>query len=94
MKLTLLQAQEVWTILVTVCGANKDEQGEFVRLAQETDYLEYRFRGDLGFGGKIYVENPPRVACYREDETPERNRKIKNANELFSASSHSDGKPT
>ena len=58
-------------------------QAQFVRLAQETDYLEYRFRGDLGFGGKVYVEDPPRVACYPEDETPERNRKIENANGLL-----------
>lgn len=85
MKLTEPQADVVWLALVFVCGACRDERDVFVHLAQETDPLEYRFQSDLGFGGKVYLESPPRVTCYKENETAARNRKIENVNELLRA---------
>lgn len=44
--------------------------------------LEYRFCGELGFGGKLYLEEryAPRVGCYKEDDTPERLKMIAAAN--------------
>lgn len=87
MKLTQLQAEAVWAHLVDICGADKEGQADFVRAAQEKDgdypSLEYRFQGSLGFGGKVYLDDPPRVSCYPEDETPARNKQIKSVNDLL-----------
>jgi len=49
-------------------------------------FREYRFCGSLGFGGKLRWHNNdvPYVDCYKEDETPERNLKIKTINEILS----------
>lgn len=56
---------------------------------------EYRFMGDLGFGGKFRNngnrDNTPYVDCYPENETPERLKMIEAANkrlaELFGGES-------
>lgn len=89
MKLTGLQAEAVWITLVIACGADAEKQDDFVRLAQQMDSLEYRFQGNLGFGGKVYVgrfeKDPPRVSCYKEDETPKRRKTINNVNQLLTA---------
>ena len=82
MKLSHLQAEAVWLLLVNVCGAARDERDAFIRYAKENPQ-EYRFQGNLGFGGKLYFEFPPRVACYPEDETAERNRTVDCANEFL-----------
>ena len=92
MNLTQLQAEEVWRMLVETCGASQheDDMACFVCYAQEDDPLEYRFQGNLGFGGKLYFHvavagSPLRVACYPEDETPDRKRMVDNANESLIA---------
>ncbi len=86
-------ARDVWSVLVAKCGASRhrDCVDQFVVLAAEksTHRLEYRFSGNLGFGGKVYLDEPPRVSCYPEDETAERLEMIKEANnrlkELYQA---------
>lgn len=87
MKLTPSQAKLVWFTLVDVCGADRDQdaQDDFVRLSRDPNLGEYRFQGTLGFGGKVYMENPPRVSCYREDETPERRKVVERANAMLVA---------
>lgn len=40
---------------------------------------EWRFQGHFGFGGK-YRSLTNKVDCYREDETPERLKRIKEIN--------------
>jgi len=70
-------ANEIWTILVEECGASEDSvvgRGNFVPflLTEPSGGLsEYRFQGEIGFGGKIYF-NPRQfyVGCYTEEETP------------------------
>lgn len=72
-----MEPSDIWEVLVEECGARADERDDFVRSAQSinpTWGLEYRFMGDLGFGGKVYVR--PRldrwevfVSQYIEDET-------------------------
>lgn len=61
MQLTELQAEVVWLTLVEFCGANRTEQDAFVYHAQQKvrGGLEYRFKGALGFGGKIRLKDPP-----------------------------------
>ena len=84
MVLNEQQALSVWKILVEECGAADDDwdRDMFVQSASEEQRrrLEYRFCGDLGFGGKIYLDDPPRVSCYPEDSTPDRQQMIEMAN--------------
>ncbi len=74
---------EVFEVLVKGGGASIDDLSNF--LAQMDRPLdgprEFSFRGNLGFGGKIYFEETGfRVSCYPEDETPERTRIISKLN--------------
>ncbi len=85
MRLSQPRAEAVWLMLVNTCGAHRDDGESFIRYAQEDDPLEFRFQGHLGFGGKLYFESVPRVACYKEDETPERKRIVDDANEFLTA---------
>lgn len=78
-------AKAIWAVLVAVCGASPDERDGFVYHTLQTPGLDYRFQGNLGFGGKVYIEHPPRVSCYREDENPERLMMVDSANRLLAA---------
>lgn len=79
-------ALRIWEILQRTCGASVHWAGNFVRMA--CDYmdtgkmLEYRFQGNLGFGGKVWINNGPHpyVTCYPEDITPDKQKVIDAAN--------------
>jgi hypothetical protein len=96
------QARAVLKILVEECGHRvfdpQRDGDSFVNsiLAGDdanpwTVCREYRFGGELGFGGKFRNngnhDNTPYVDCYSEDETPARLAMIERANkrlaELF-----------
>jgi hypothetical protein len=100
--ITEAQARAVLKILVEECGHrvfDSQRDGDaFVHAIKVADdphpfniCREYRFMGELGFGGKFRNngnhENTPHVDCYREDETPARLAMIERANkrlaELF-----------
>ncbi len=80
--LTKQQAAEVWNILVECCGADADGDMpvQFFHSATTTPNLEFRFQGRLGFGGKVFLEHPPRVSCYQEDSSPKRRTMMNSAN--------------
>ena len=95
-KLSKEIANEIYTILVEVCGApdptritkSGEEYNpyryEFVYEFSEKEEptREWRFCGNLGFGGKFWHNNDKfYVSCYREDETPEREKAICEAND-------------
>lgn len=77
-------AEQVYDILVATCGAAEQNRDSFVRyLSDGEEYHghEFRFQGDLGFGGKFYDSlGTWWVACYPEDETAERVKMIRLAN--------------
>lgn len=88
--LTEQQARQVWRVLVEDCGASHNPLEE---LSFVTEYTtdsayspssEWRFVGNLGFGGKFRYPGL-RVDCYPEDETPERNAAILAANTRLAA---------
>ena len=83
MDLTKEQAREIWSILVDRAGALLDEESDFVRLATKSTNLEYRFGGTLGFGAKVYLEEPPRVAYYQEDASYPRSKMQAQANKAL-----------
>jgi hypothetical protein len=78
---------EVYDILVDTCGAPEESRSWFT--AYEGKFTEFRFQGNLGFGGKIYYKNALtskghqkvlRVMCYPEDVNVERTRSILQVN--------------
>jgi hypothetical protein len=82
-------ATKVYDILVELGGADKGVNPRFGFIKSFSEMLlegrgEYRFSGYLGFGGKIWVNDCGTriyVNQYREDETPESRKKIKEINE-------------
>lgn len=80
MKLTPSIAREIFQVLMEECEAHSDDEDSFV-YAQERGCSEFRFMGNLGFGGKFYCEDYEwRVGCYKEDDTPERIERIHRVN--------------
>lgn len=75
-----------WTTLVRFAGAiDRDtDRRSFVDAFTKPSTVEYRFMGELGFGGKFW-RNADRfyVSCYREDETPKRRELIEYINKLI-----------
>jgi hypothetical protein len=76
------QANAVYTVLVEHAGAAEWQRDEFVQLHVEGRCDEFRFQGDLGFGGKFW-RHDWRVSCYPEDETPARVEAIRVTNEAL-----------
>jgi hypothetical protein len=75
---------DVWSILVNEGGADPTEKDSFLHVVKNESQGsgEYRFQGLFGFGGKFYWNRDHcYVSCYREDETPERKKKIAEINE-------------
>jgi hypothetical protein len=94
-KLPVEVANKIYDVLVHHCGARDEEittksgetynpyRSDFVYEFSEIDEptREWRFCGDLGFGGKFWWNGKFYVSCYAEDETPEIKKAIEKANE-------------
>lgn len=82
-------ANQIWDVLC-LAGANESERQMFVGYAAgREDVPEYRFRGVLGFGGKVrkmyaHGDGYWHVLYYPEDKTPEREAVRHLANRLLS----------
>jgi len=77
------KANAMWDVLVAHCGAQERNRQDFVSVVTNQDIKEYRFGGDFGFGGKIWIDRCS-VTCYREKSTPDIEARIAVANELLS----------
>jgi hypothetical protein len=63
----------IYNILVDVCEAPESSRDAFIQYYVENLDGEYRFQGNLGFGGKFYFgKDRWYVAYYYEDITDER----------------------
>lgn len=87
MRFTPDQANAIYDVLVEECGAPLDDDSRVmfgVYLAGGGAFpFEFRFQGDLGFGGKFRATADAcrwRVDCYPEDRTPERDEMVRRAN--------------
>lgn len=77
--MSYIDSRRIWGILVNHAGA-VDTDSNWVSFRQWFDRAfekggdEYRFMGDLGFGGKFWLHRRDGmyVTCYPEDRTPER----------------------
>lgn len=79
-QITEEQANAIYDMLMEECGATEYWREDFVSSEVE-GCREFRFQGDLGFGGKFRNNgNGVYVDCYREDVTPETKIMIKSAN--------------
>lgn len=82
---------KVYDILIEYGKAGSSMKNDFIEAhLSSNDYecFEWRFSGNLGFGGK-YRKSRNSVDCYREDETKERvkiietiNNKLKELNNI------------
>ena len=82
--------KQIKIVLINVCGATEsslEQLDQFIRDHYENiPYVnEYRFCGNLGFGGKFWFNDDGEmyVTCYPEDETPERLAMIEKARNLL-----------
>lgn len=84
--------EKAWDVLVEHAGASKREveKDSFVYECMKVGkypMTEYRFCGNLGFGGKfrrrLYENMSCYVDCYRENETPEILKICKTVNSLL-----------
>jgi hypothetical protein len=75
-------ANRIYDVLVTTCGAREDAREYFTRwFTDSRNSREFRFIGNLGFGGKFWNNNNSfYVNCYPEDETEDLKAIIYNAN--------------
>jgi len=84
--LTREDVNKIWDILVQEAGASNRiyDRDDFVSHVMSGEWIEYRFIGNLGFGGKVW-NNCGRVyvTCYSESETPERLDIIERTNKLL-----------
>lgn len=64
-------ADLIYDVLVLECGASNSADARSAFVASINGGCEeYRFQGNLGFGGKLYIEADRwRVGCYPEDST-------------------------
>lgn len=86
MAMTEAMANEIYDILVKEAGAPESMRRSFLQVQtdEHDPCREYRFIGDLGFGGKFWVNNDRLyVNCYREDETKARTKIIERVNGLL-----------
>ena len=84
-------ANKIYDVLVADCGATENLREGFVHTLtheRERMAMEFRFCGNLGFGGKFYWDSEWRVSCYEEDETPARRISIEAANDRIKALQH------
>lgn len=86
--MTEITANEIYDVLVGECGApDGDMRNNFIAvMTRPKETTEYRFIGDLGFGGKFRNMNERfYVDCYPEHVTAERNQMIDAANVKLAA---------
>lgn len=79
------QAVYLYTLLVRHAGALESERADFLLyFTPERLTGEWRFRGSLGFGGKVYLERGrARVGYDPRDRTAEREAARQKVNELI-----------
>ena len=73
----------VYDALVKIGGASESMRENFILCHQHNiGCEEYRFMGELGFGGK-YWSRTNRVTCHSGDETPKRLAIIRELNDAL-----------
>ena len=76
------QARAIYQVLIEECAAPADDFSvdSFIFNHRDGSQVEeYRFMGNLGFGGKFWQRRMA-VSCYPEDTTPEREASMERAN--------------
>jgi hypothetical protein len=100
--LSVAEAEAIWAVLVEECGAKTDHG--FVHHQTNRHVTEWRFIGNLGFGGKFWRNSSRRpddswgehwyVTYYPEDQSAERDAAENAANErlwtLLKQTRHAD----
>jgi hypothetical protein len=85
--ITKAQATSIYDILVEDCGAPEPMREMFITyITTSTGMREFRYQGNLGFGGKFYASSWGRwrTDCYEEDKDAARRAMIERANRRLS----------
>jgi hypothetical protein len=78
-------ANSIVDILVEHCGVNANRRKTIVDDLMWGKLTEYRFQGNLGFGGKLNYNNSKiYISYYLEDKTPEKELMVEIANNKLS----------
>lgn len=78
-------ANSIIDILVEHCGVNANRRKTIIDDLMWGNLTEYRFQGNLGFGGKLNYNNSKiYVSYYPEDKTPEKELMVEIANNKLS----------
>lgn len=84
MTMSEADANAVYDILVEKAGASESDRGDFVYHQTDNFHYEYRFMGELGFGGKFrrqgYAGDRWYVDCYPEHLNETTREIIRNTN--------------
>lgn len=84
-KLTVEQANEVYSLLVREAGANEYYRNNFIGYLTQEDWShEYRFMGIYGFSGKLRLNQRGLSADYQKNRTKELDRKMNALNSALS----------
>lgn len=94
-RLTVEEANALFDVVVEVCDAHESLRAQWLHYAASEDPgeyggLEFRFQGNLGFGGKLNYDGfrPAYVSYYSENRTAARDAAEALANERLVAVSH------
>jgi hypothetical protein len=80
-------ANAIYDLLVLKAGALEHWRDSFVTYIASNG-SEYRFQGNLGFGGKFYNDHRWRINCYPEDASDERIELIVEVNTILEQMRH------
>ena len=81
--MTTEKANKIYDVLVSEGGASEFMRDAFVYAYKLDEITEWRFSGNLGFGGKYWSQDNS-VNYYSEDETKERDILVEKINKLLS----------
>jgi hypothetical protein len=76
-------ANKIYDVLVNEGGATEYMREAFVYAYELDEITEWRFSGNLGFGGKYWSQSNS-VNYYSEDETKDRDILVEKINKLLS----------
>lgn len=93
-RLTVEESNALFDVVVEVCGARESMRSQWLAYTARENPgdsgLEFRFQGNLGFGGKLNYDGfrPAYVSYYSENRNAERDAAETLANERLAAVPH------
>lgn len=93
-RLTPEEANALFDVIVATCAAHESMRDQWLSYAAREDPsrfgLEFRFMGNLGFGGKLVYDGlrPAHVTYGHQERNPESDAQVARTNDLLAAVPH------